>query len=192
VNVFICQPIIIKVAGYGASCDANHITSGLADGSGALLAILAALPSTAQHKLPFKDELWLVNAHATSTPRGDYAEMNAVRACLDLLRDDCLHWGISVHPDGPYVTAHKSNLGHMIGAAGAMESVFAALSLQNGVIPGVLNMDNPEEGIGDRVRILPGTLIDPKSDSGTRRLVLKNSFGFGGTNVSLVFAEYIS
>ena len=80
----------------------------------------------------------------------------------------------------------------MIGAAGAIESALAALCLTHKMIPGILNLDNPEEGIGDQVRLLQETINEPKSNCDkSRRLVLKNSFGFGGTNVSLVFAEYI-
>ena len=182
--------IYCELVGYGTSCDANHITAGLEDGTGALIAIMGALSAVQNDEI--EDELWLVNAHATSTPKGDTAEMNAVRSCLKLLKELHVDLNIKIPPLGPYVTAHKSNLGHMIGAAGAIESALAALCLTHKMIPGILNLDNPEEGIGDQVRLLQETINEPKSNCDkSRRLVLKNSFGFGGTNVSLVFAEYI-
>lgn len=185
--------IYCEVIGYGASCDADHITAGRPDGSGALLAIMGAF-ANANMIQGSDDELWLVNAHATSTPRGDAAEMNAVRSCLQLLKTNCDRWNIRVHDEGPFVTAHKSNLGHMIGAAGAIESSLAAISLKKGQIPGILNLENPEEGVGDHVRLVRESIhqdLRTNAADSQRRLVLKNSFGFGGTNVSLIFAEYI-
>lgn len=174
--------IYCEVVGYGVSGDADHITAGLKDGSGALLAIRGAFRNL-RHLPNYTDYLWLINAHATSTPRGDCAEMTAVRRFLQ----DC---PVRFSPQGPYVTANKSNLGHLIGAAGTVEAAFSAMSLKTNVIPGTLNLDNPEEGIGEGVRILDKTITDCRPQ-GYRRLVLKNSFGFGGTNVSLVLADYI-
>ena len=194
--------IYCELIGYGASCDANHITSGLEDGSGALLSIVGALassgsePDAAQGEVDkFQDELWQVNAHATSTPKGDIAELNAIRSSIGLLakikNDNSNNLNnISIPFSGPYVTANKSNLGHMIGAAGTIESAIAALSLKHGRIPGILNLDNPEQD--DDVRLLKHSIHEPRNSScDKRRLVLKNSFGFGGTNVSLLFAEYL-
>ena len=179
------------MAGYGASCDADHITAGLPDGSGAYLAMIGALANV----IPLddiQDQLWLINAHATSTPRGDLAEINAAKLCLNRLIRDHESWNIDMLESGPFVTAHKCNVGHMMSAAGAFESVFCAKTLQTGHIPGIVNLDHPEEGIGDQFHVLKTSTQLPKSSTNERRLVLKNSFGFGGTNASLVFAEYIS
>uniref|UniRef100_A0A1L3THU2 beta-ketoacyl-[acyl-carrier-protein] synthase I n=1 Tax=Paracyclopina nana TaxID=565004 RepID=A0A1L3THU2_PARNA len=182
--------IYCEVIGYGASCDADHITAAKPDGAGALLAVMRAF-SNANVMEDIDDELWLVNAHATSTPLGDVAEMNAVRGCLGLIESHQDFWNVRIPHNGPYVTAHKSNLGHMIGAAGAIESSLAAISLQTGQIPGILNLDEPEEGIGKGVQLVRESIYESEKKRDTRRLVLKNSFGFGGTNVSLLFAEYI-
>ena len=182
--------IICEVVGYGASCDADHVTAGLPDGSGAVLAIISALNCVEKHE-SFEDLLWLINCHATSTPRGDEAEMNAIKRVLALLKENVIN--IKLDQDGPYVTANKGNVGHMIGAAGAVESAFAALSLKTGKIPKIANLDHPGDGIGEGVRLVRDTIVVEKNNDSEsdRRLVLKNSFGFGGTNVSLVFAEYI-
>ena len=135
-----------------------------------------------------------MNAHATSTPKGDIAELNAIRSSIGLLAKinttNSNLDKISIPFSGPYVTANKSNLGHMIGAAGTIESGIAALSLNHGRIPGILNLDNPEQD--EDVRLLKHSIHEPRNSScDKRRLVLKNSFGFGGTNVSLLFAEYL-
>lgn len=99
------------IAGYGASCDANHITAGLEDGSGAILAIIGALSNVIPLSGDITDELWLINAHATSTPRGDAAEINAVRELLSLLKNELREWNIEIPEKhgghGPFVTAHK-------------------------------------------------------------------------------------
>ena len=180
--------IYCELVGYGASCDADHITAGLEDGSGAFLALMGALASVPNDQ---SNLLWLVNAHATSTPRGDAAEMNAIRSCLNSLKEFHEEWShIKISENGPFVTAHKSNLGHMIGAAGAIETALAALSLKNSNIPGIANLENPEANIGDKVKLLQESFLEPLTNCDDRRLVLKNSFGFGGTNVSLVLAEY--
>jgi len=187
--------IYCELSGYGASCDANHITSGLEDGSGALLSIVGAMAAVEGAAVvdKFQDELWQVNAHATSTPKGDIAELNAIRSSIDLLakiKNNSNLNSISIPFSGPYITANKSNLGHMIGAAGTIESAIAALSLKHGKIPGILNLDNPEQD--EDVRLLKHSIQEPRNSScDKRRLVLKNSFGFGGTNVSLIFAEYL-
>ena len=164
------------------------------DGSGALIAILGALSSVIPLTGGINDQLWLINAHATSTPRGDAAEMNAVRKLLSLLKDELKEWNIEVpikSDDGPYVTAHKGNLGHMMSAAGSIEAAMACKSLQTGVIPGLMNLDNLEVGIGDDLNMVKESVDLGKSNFGKRRLVMKNSFGFGGTNACLFFAEYI-
>jgi 3-oxoacyl-(acyl-carrier-protein) synthase len=105
--VFLLRFIMSRLLGYGASCDANHITAGLEDGSGALLAIIGALSSVMPVAEDVTDELWLVNAHATSTPRGDAAEMNCLRDLLSLLQNELKEWNIQIPLEGPFVTAHK-------------------------------------------------------------------------------------
>ena len=176
------------MVGYGASCDADHITAGLSDGSGALLAILGAMKNVTMLP-PFQDELWLVNAHATSTPRGDNAELQAIKSFLSLLKSDFQHWDLQVPENGPYVTANKSNLGHMISASGSAEAALTCLSLHSGIVPGIINLEQIDgEGKSD-IKLMQGSVKDDKSTY-QRRLALKNSFGFGGTNSTIILAEY--
>lgn len=183
--------IVCEVVGYGASCDADHITAGLADGSGALQSIIGALSNVIPDRNYENDQLWLLNAHATSTPRGDMAETNAMRKTVELLKTTLKNWNIDVPENGPYVTAHKSNIGHMMSAAGSMESTMACQSLKSGLLPAVINLESPEEGIEKDLNIVRETLDLSNTMNGSKRkLVLKNSFGFGGTNASIVFAEF--
>ena len=183
--------VFFQVVGYGASCDADHITAGLPDGSGAILAILGALQNV--QTVPEKsDELWLVNAHATSTPRGDKAELQALKKLIQLLRNDLSAWNVKIPAKGPFVTANKSNLGHMISASGSIETALACLSLHSGTVPGILNLDEPEEEneCENGYQLLKKSISNENTCSKTRRLALKNSFGFGGTNASIILAEY--
>ena len=188
-------PIYCEVVGYGASCDADHITAGLSDGSGALLAILNAMGNVIA--LPnMTDQIWLVNAHATSTPRGDAAELHALNKFLHLLKTDLKEWNVKVGEEeeevGPIVTANKSNLGHMISASGSAETAMTCLSLQTGKVPGILNLHSTTEigGEGVSLRLLKNSLATGSSAPTCRRLAIKNSFGFGGTNATLILAEY--
>ena len=126
-----------------------------------------------------------MNAHATSTPKGDSAEVNAV---MNLLGSS----------DGsrtvPFMVSHKGQLGHLLGAAGSVEAGIALLSLKHDAIPGNANLENLDEGLEiDGVNLVRENVTNVDDEwRDRRRLVLKNSFGFGGTNVSLLFAEYKS
>ena len=129
-------------------------------------------------------DLWLVNAHATSTPKGDNAEVNAVTRLLEN----------SGTKTSPHMVSHKGQLGHLLGAAGSVEAGLALLSLNRGAIPGNANLENLDDGLDSSGVNLVRDNVTEVGDEwrGRRRLVLKNSFGFGGTNVSLLFAEYKS
>ena len=170
--------------GYGVSCDADHITAGLSDGSGALLAILNAMSNVIS--LPYEDELWLVNAHATSTPRGDAAELLALQNLLHLLQTDLNEWNID--SQSVMVTANKSNLGHMISASGSAETAMTCLSLCSGKVPGILNCENVNDN--GELKLLKNSIDSGISQDHRRRLAIKNSFGFGGTNATVILAEY--
>ena len=127
-----------------------------------------------------------MNAHATSTPKGDSAELNAVRRLLES--------GGGPRTAVPHMVSHKGQLGHLLGAAGSVEAGIALLSLKHGAIPGNANLESLDEGLeSSGVNLVRENVIDVGDEwIGRRRLVLKNSFGFGGTNVSLLFAEYKS
>ena len=156
--------IYCELAGFGMSGDAYHMTSPPEDGDGARRSMAAAI---ADAKVS-ADQIQYVNAHATSTGAGDIAEVNAIRNCF-----------------GDYakklpVSSTKSMTGHLLGAAGGVEAIFSILAMRDGVIPPTINLDNPDEGCD--LDFVPHTARDAKLD-----IVLSNSFGFGGTNGTLVF-----
>jgi 3-oxoacyl-[acyl-carrier-protein] synthase II len=155
--------IYAEVRGYGRSCDAHHITAPHPEGRGVMQALRAALTSAEVSA----DQIGHVNAHATSTPAGDVGEARAIREI--------------VGPDVP-VTAPKSMIGHTLGAAGAVEAAFTALSLEHQIIPPTINYDTPDPECAINV---VGRDARPRAMSHA----LSNSFGFGGTNVSLLLSR---
>jgi 3-oxoacyl-[acyl-carrier-protein] synthase II len=154
-----------EVVGYGMSSDAYHITAPLADGDGAHRAMREALRSA---KIT-SDEIDYINAHGTSTPAGDAGELRAVER---LLGQDTT----------ASMSSTKSAIGHLLGAAGAVEAIFTILSIRDQIAPATLNLHDPEETFLDLVPLKPR---ERKID-----FALTNSFGFGGTNASLVLAKY--
>jgi 3-oxoacyl-[acyl-carrier-protein] synthase II len=156
-------PIYAEVRGYGRSCDAHHITAPHPEGRGVMQAMRAALASAEV----LADQVGHVNAHATSTPAGDVSEARAIREILG--------------PQIP-VTAPKSMIGHTLGAAGAVEAAFTALSLKHQIVPPTINHDTPDPECAINV-VGPDARPLPMSHA------LSNSFGFGGTNVSLLLSR---
>jgi 3-oxoacyl-[acyl-carrier-protein] synthase II len=156
--------IYAEIIGYGMSGDAHHITAPAEDGSGAKRAMKAALKRAKLNP----DEIDYINAHGTSTQIGDEIELNAVK---------------SVFGDAAYklsMSSTKSAIGHLLGAAGSVEAIFCILAIRDQVCPPTLNLENPS----------PGCDIDlvPKQAKPRKiRAALSNSFGFGGTNASLIF-----
>jgi 3-oxoacyl-[acyl-carrier-protein] synthase II len=158
--------IYAELIGFGMSGDAYHMTSPPADGAGAARAMVNALNDA---KIDVS-QVGYINAHGTSTPAGDIAETNAVK---------------SVFGDDAYnvlMGSTKSMTGHLLGAAGAIESIFSIQSLVHNAVPPTINLDNPDEGCD--LDYIAGTARDVKLD-----YVLCNSFGFGGTNGSLIFKK---
>ncbi len=159
--------IYAEVIGYGMSGDAHHITSPAEDGNGGFRAMQNALKSANISA----DDIGYVNAHGTSTPLGDDIEIGAIkRLCANTL-------------DKVSVSSTKSAIGHLLGAAGAVEAIFCALALKTGTLPPTLNLENPSDGC---VGI---DLIPHKAKQKEIRYALSNSFGFGGTNASLIFKK---
>jgi len=156
--------IYCELAGFGMSGDAFHMTSPPEDGDGARRSMVAAI---ADAKLN-PDQISYVNAHATSTGVGDIAEVAAIKACF------------GDHAKKMPVSSTKSMTGHLLGAAGGVEAIFSILAMRDGVLPPTINLDNPSEGCD--LDFVPHTARDAKLD-----VVLSNSFGFGGTNGTLVF-----
>ncbi|MGH6879502.1 beta-ketoacyl-ACP synthase II [Hypericibacter sp.] len=156
--------IYAEVIGYGMSGDAYHITAPSETGEGAFNAMKAALKRA---KLTPAD-IDYVNAHGTSTPLGDEIELGAVKR----LFGDAVY-NISM-------SSTKSAIGHLLGAAGAVEAVFSILAIRDQVAPPTLNLDNPSPGCDV-------DLVPKQAKKRTIRRALSNSFGFGGTNASLIF-----
>jgi 3-oxoacyl-[acyl-carrier-protein] synthase II len=152
-----------EVAGYGSSADAHHITAPHPDGDGVVLAIERALASAGVAA----SEVDHVNAHATSTPMGDEGEARAIRRVFGTRTERVL------------VTAPKSMLGHTLGAAGGIETALLALGIAHSLIPPTINLDEQDPACALNV-------VTGKAREGRINVAVKNSFGFGGTNASLV------
>ena len=157
--------IYAELCGYGASCDANHVTSPAPEGEGGQRAMRMALADAGLRP----EQVGYVNTHGTSTPQGDIAECQAIRRVFGAWADG-----------GLLVSSTKSMTGHMLGAAGGAEAVFAVKSLQAGVVPPTVNVEEQDpECVLD---VVPNVARQVKLEA-----VLSNSFGFGGTNAVVAF-----
>ncbi len=159
--------IYAEVKGYGLSGDAHHITAPPEDGNGAFRSMQAALANARMNP----EDIDYINAHGTSTPVGDPIELAAVTRLFDGA------------VQGLSMSSTKSSTGHLLGAAGSVEAIFSVLAIVNGVVPPTLNLDNPPPDCGI-------DLVPHRARERSVRATLSNSFGFGGTNASLVFAAY--
>jgi 3-oxoacyl-[acyl-carrier-protein] synthase II len=159
--------IYAEVVGYGMSADAYHISAPHPEGLGAVAVMRNALNDA---QLP-PESVDYINAHGTSTPLGDLAEVKAVK---QLFRDHAYRLAIS---------STKSSTGHLLGAAGGLEAGILALAVRHQVIPATINLDEPGEGCD--LDFVPHTPREAKIE-----VALTNSFGFGGTNGSLVFKRF--
>lgn len=153
-----------ELVGFGMSDDAYHMTSPPEDGAGAALAMANALRDAALNP----DQVQYINAHGTSTPAGDVAESRAVESVF------------GTQAERVAISSTKSMIGHLLGAAGAVEAIFCVLALRDQVAPPTINLATPGEGC--RLDYVPNTARQMRVD-----VALSNSFGFGGTNGSLVF-----
>ncbi len=158
--------IYAEVVGYGASGDAHHITAPAEDGNGGYRSMKAALKRANLQP----EDIDYVNAHGTSTPLGDEIELGAVKR---LFGDAAYKLSMS---------STKSAIGHLLGAAGSVESIFCLLSMRDGIVPPTLNLENPS-GECDL------DLVPHNAKKREVNAALSNSFGFGGTNASLIFAR---
>jgi 3-oxoacyl-[acyl-carrier-protein] synthase II len=159
--------IYAEITGFGMSDDAFHITAPAEDGIGAKLAMNNALKDSNLNT----DQIDHINAHGTSTPLGDIVESKAIR---DVFKNDA---------DSILVSSTKSMTGHLLGAAGAVESIFSIFAINNNLAPPTINLENPDNEA--KLDLVSKTSKDKEIKS-----VMNNTFGFGGTNVSLIFSEF--
>ena len=160
-----CSSDLGEVAGYGLSGDGYHVTAPAADSRGSKHAMRMALKNAGMNV----EQIGYINAHGTSTPAGDILEVNAVKSVF-----------------GDYATkvsmsSTKSSIGHLLGAAGAVEAIFCLKALNEGLLPPTLNLEDPIEGAEDM------DLVPLKAKERKLEAVMSNSFGFGGTNASVIF-----
>ena len=157
--------IYAEYAGYGLSGDAYHITSPADDGDGGFRSMKMALEEANMKP----SDIGYINAHGTSTPKGDEIEAGAVRRLFE---------GVDMS-----MSSTKSAIGHLLGGAGAVEAIFAIQAVRTGDLPPTLNLDNPSESVKGM------DLVPLKSKHKDINAALSNSFGFGGTNASLIFKK---
>ena len=157
--------IYCEITGYGLSGDGYHMTASHPEGLGAQNSMNDAMKEAEISP----DHIDYINAHATSTPVGDAAELKAIQ-------------NVFGNRDTLLMSSTKSSIGHLLGATGAVESIFSILAMRNGIVPATLNLDNPPEGC--KIDLVPHKPKEKKLDH-----VLSNTFGFGGTNASLVFSK---
>jgi len=159
-------PALARILGYGTTADASHMVAPDPNGDGAGRCMATALASAGL--LP--QDVGYLNAHATSTPAGDVSEVAAIRRIF------------GAHVDRLPVSATKSMTGHLLGAAGALEAILTIAALRDGVLPPTINLDDMD----------PDCALDHVAQTARScpaEVALSNSFGFGGTNVSLVLAQ---
>ena len=153
--------IYAELVGYGMSGDAHHITSPAEDGDGGYRAMKAALNMAKIQT----DKVDYINAHGTSTVKGDEIELNAISRLFK---------------HAIFVSSTKSSIGHLLGAAGSVEAIFSIISINKNILPATLNLDNPIET--SNINLIPKYPLEKKIS-----VALSNSFGFGGTNTALLF-----
>ncbi len=154
-----------EIIGYGLSGDAHHITAPADDGNGGFRAMKAALKRAGIGP----EAIDYINAHGTSTPLGDEIELNAVKRLF------------GEHAYKLSMSSTKSAIGHLLGAAGAVEAIYSLMAINHGVVPPTLNLEEPSEGCDI-------DLVPLKARERKVKIAMSNSFGFGGTNASLIFA----
>ena len=158
---------LAEVLGYGTSADAYHMTASPPDGAGGQIAMQKALEQAALSP----DDIGYINAHSTSTPVGDAAEIAGIRAVFGDRGKDLA------------ISSSKSATGHLLGAAGAIEAIVSVMALRDGVLPPTLNLEEPDDEAA-QYELVARTAIEKKLD-----YVMSNGFGFGGVNASVILGR---
>jgi 3-oxoacyl-[acyl-carrier-protein] synthase II len=160
--------IYAEVKGYGLSGDAHHITAPPPDGNGGFRAMKSALKRAEMDP----QDIDYINAHGTSTPLGDEIEAGAVKKLFGNAVSDLS------------MSSTKSAIGHLLGAAGAVEAIFSILAIRDNVVPPTLNLHDASQGCNGL------DLVPLEAKERPVRAALSNSFGFGGTNACVIFSEF--
>lgn len=156
-----------EIAGYGMTGDAYHMTAPAEGGEGGMRAMKAALKDAGMTP----EDIDYINAHGTSTGLGDIGELTAVKTLFADNKNVCM-------------SSTKSVTGHMLGAAGAVESIFCTLAIRDGIVPPTINLNDPIDEVGDF------NLVANKAEKKEIKAAINNSFGFGGTNASLIIKKF--
>ena len=160
--------ILAEVVGNGASADAFHMTAPRDDGEG----MIASMRMAIEEAGIAPEEVDHINAHGTSTPLNDLCETKAIRAVF------------GAHAENIAICANKSQIGHLLGAAGGVEAVFSVLALHTGMVPGTINLETPDPECDLNYMTEGAKQLNP-------RYALSNSFGFGGTNGTVLFKKFV-
>jgi 3-oxoacyl-[acyl-carrier-protein] synthase II len=158
--------IYAEVVGYGLAGDAHHVTAPAEDGDGGFRAMRAAIRGAGLEPA----DIDYINAHGTSTPLGDEIELGAVERLFGQAAGKTM------------MSSTKSAIGHLLGAAGAVEAAFSVLALRDQIAPPTINLENPS--VDSPIDLVPNTAKRTRID-----VAMSNSFGFGGTNASVVFKK---
>ncbi len=161
-------PVYAELLGYGATCDAYHMTQPAPEGTGAAACMTVALEDAGLRP----DEVGYINAHGTSTPFNDQVETRAVKTVF------------GAHARRVAVSSTKSMTGHLLGASGTVEAAYTVLAIAHGVLPPTINLEEPDPGCD--LDYVPGTARPVRVGA-----ALSNSFGFGGTNATLAFGRFV-
>lgn len=166
--------IYCELAGYGATCDANHITAPAPDGEGLRRCLEAAILDGDV----IKEDVGYINAHGTSTQLNDKIETFAIKTLF------------GEHASKLKISSIKSMIGHSLGAAGAIEAVVCAQIFKNGIIPPTINLENPDVEAGCDLDYVPNVAYHYASPADIPKVILSDNLGFGGHNAALAFKKY--
>lgn len=172
-----CQNIYAEILGVASTADANHITNPSPDGNGPFRCMSLALKNAGLSA----SNVNYINAHATSTPAGDLAEINAIKR---------LFANCEQKPREVFVSSIKGSIGHLLGAAGAVETIFTILACKHKTLPPSINIEHLDPALDLNNSFIQIVKNEKRTLSSDKLIALKNSFGFGGTNASICLTNF--